>query len=1186
MKKIYLFLLMLVGMVTSLWAQSSNEYEIIDYEPLITDVSQLSSPYTETREGSLAALIGMQSESDHPNDAFWHSDWSKTVAPGTHYFQVEMPDGEYDLIAFVYTRRPNANNQTTEWSVYGTDEFDADKEDCTLIIEVSTPYTGSGDVSHTSQPFSPGTFRYLRFYSEQTNGQGGEQKGFFHVGQFQLYPVQKVEEREAALRDLFDVIDLYGGKDYSVGTNPGDYSEEAVTALMEAIEEANEKGELDTTPVSVLVALKDAIIEAYQAVIASRVPLPLPDGYYRIRAALQYTNDGQPVDKYIYSVVDGEKIYARWYTPKSLDSDAPSLWKVTNVDGYFDIVNVETNARFNEVKQSTAAEMSVDSENLMSVELNEYVEDADAPYCIVDIRVSTQKSTDYCYLHQGGHKNGEGISGDIVGWAPSSGSITGSEWIFDPLTDDEVAAILEAYEPIRNHDLLVERYHELLNDAQQNIKIAIDETVIELLSDVSQLSSPWTDPGEGALANLLDDNASTFWHSSWHDNPPHSVQGSHYLQVEMPEGYYSDGLLVTFQFTRRDGAANDHSTAWSVRGTNEELVTDLTDPLVDKEMCEELLAIETPFSSTSETLSSEPFDPKGYKYLRFYSEHQKGGSYNDRIFWHASEFRVHYSIENQSSQYLAMGELVTNLEAVIEAQADITDEELTIDEFDALKDAYDAFAEKFVDPSGLRATMSAAQKEIPLVRVGTQPGFWPSDAELVALQKTLEDATAYDKAGVYTQAQSDAFIQTIEAQQEALDKAVIPVREGKWYRIRFGTEEEYETYGWNTVGNGTSYRTVNGEPTEVILNVANYGSYMTVARRDYVTEKDENGEYTQNFVVPVDADEVVMNDRLFHDFLDNIVDPDMALFRFISVGDSAYIIQNKATGLFLQKRAEDNDGIRLSVYPSFFRQEAVGYGQNAFFIKTFDGVEQNPLHFALSQSLVLTFARYGDTDGRRGCLFVEEVEDVLPSYDGTAFKMALKPGALNTFCYPVSLEAAGGIYGVSKVEDSKVTLVPIKGAVDPGRAFICINGLLTDYDPEAVDENDDSEPVPFSHGYDFVAEPLTTGPLMGTFAKKTVGAGVLVAKGNALAVSKKDTEVAANGAYIAGESAFERDAEFTIVIDKEGEDAIAAVVAKVAKSGELYTIDGRLLSRKANLNDLKNYGKGVYILNGTKVTVK
>ncbi|MBQ7443368.1 MAG: hypothetical protein IJS59_05815 [Bacteroidaceae bacterium] len=58
-----------------------------------------------------------------------------------------------------------------------------------------------------------------------------------------------------------------------------------------------------------------------------------------------------------------------------------------------------------------------------------------------------------------------------------------------------------------------------------------------LIIDAGQLSSPYTDPSEGSLAALIDGNASTFWHSSWHNGPV--ANHTHYLQVALPEATHA-----------------------------------------------------------------------------------------------------------------------------------------------------------------------------------------------------------------------------------------------------------------------------------------------------------------------------------------------------------------------------------------------------------------------------------------------------------------------------------------------------------------------------------------------------------------------------------------------------------------------------------------------------------------------
>ena len=75
-------------------------------------------------------------------------------------------------------------------------------------------------------------------------------------------------------------------------------------------------------------------------------------------------------------------------------------------------------------------------------------------------------------------------------------------------------------------------------------------------------------------------------------------------------------------------------------------------------------------------------------------------------------------------------------------------------------------------------------------------------------------------------------------------------------------------------------------------------------------------------------------------------------------------------------------------------------------------------------------------------------------------------------------------------------------------------------------------------------------------------------------------EIAADGNY-----------DFAIFLGEElnealGIEAIPAALQKISQSGDVYSIDGKLLRKGATLNSLKSLGKGMYILNGVKVLVK
>ena len=156
-------------------SNATGEYEATG---LVTSASQLSSPYTETREGSIEALL------DGSTTTYWHSDWSQGSVPnGTHYLQVEMTDLSASDIIMAFSRRPSRNDHVTEWAVYGTNDYNAAKEDCYFLATLLTPYVINTETLYSTL-FNTQGYQYLRFYIQGTTSD----RGYGHMSEFQLYP--------------------------------------------------------------------------------------------------------------------------------------------------------------------------------------------------------------------------------------------------------------------------------------------------------------------------------------------------------------------------------------------------------------------------------------------------------------------------------------------------------------------------------------------------------------------------------------------------------------------------------------------------------------------------------------------------------------------------------------------------------------------------------------------------------------------------------------------------------------------------------------------------------------------------------------------------------------------------------------------------------------------------------------
>ncbi len=992
---------------------------------------------------------------------------------------------------------------------------------------------------------------------------------------FAIYPVDLTyaSDWEMAYMDCMTIYQQYIGYSgaFTTGTGPGCYGEaevaafEAALAAIAALDSPD--ANIEDMSAEEFNELGQAVLDAYEAVIASHISkkTEVAEGYYFFNCGLVFTetetteDEEDPatgeiipgetitteVTKGMYSEINADgNIYALW---KTAERSCPFLWKITDEgDMTYKVVNMATDATFDEVVTSTNLTMTVDGENLMSFDVGTGDEGT------LFIRVSTQPEDDMFYLHCLGHSNGAGVSGNIGGW---SNAATASQWLLEPVSEEEALALIAEFAPEKAQQELYVNAQAMIADAEP--KMAIAKDMKGLITSVDQLSSPYTEESEGSLDALIDGDTSTYWHSDWSNG---SVDpGTHYLQVELAEAYEDEELV--FVFTRRN-VNNDHIIQWGVYGAP---TAD-----ADKDDCTFLAEIYTPFGSSTETLTSDAFGTEGFTTLRFYIDdtYVTSGTNdgNTRGYGHMSEFQLYTTTVNPTSQMVAMGDVYTNLENAI-AAAKAEDEDITEATYNTLKAAYDAFIAVYVDPTELRNTLSEASTAATGMVIGTNPGEWSDTSSASALNTTITEATAYDAAGVYTQTQSDTYVETLTEQMAAIMETANKVETGKWYEIRFATEDEIEANGWSLSG---------GAATDTQPEL--YGKYMTVGELVY---DDVSGSYFVEALSQSDIDDVCVGHSVyFQDKWMDILYEDYAKFRFISVGDTAYIMQNKATGLFL-KAAGTSGGVTLSIHPSLFNVSAVGFGENIISAQTLNGDTQNNLHAQRDYNQLVTWdsAEAGTNSG----LYIEDIDEaVADSYDGTECYMSLQYGVINMMCYPVEVTTAEGtIYG-AYVDDTTITLAPMEDNVAPaGVPFIFINGDAKSLD--GYDEDDEEEPVAFTHGYDLVKDAQTSGKLIGSYYGDEIGAGKLIADANELVVSKSSSTVAANGAYINGE--YNSDDTIVIEFSDDTFDSIEQAIATVAQDGNIYTVDGKLMG-KGNLSTVKTLGKGVYIVNGVKVLVK
>lgn len=1192
MKKIYLLFTLLLTMLGTATAQTDD---------IVVEVSSKTGTWTAAGSPAYAnewatyeesPKITIKNQTGENNMCFWDANKtylqfynSQSYSGTSKTYRISVSSGYFIKgvsLDFYKYARPNDVNGAHDVTGYAGVSFDGE----TIFENESYDEAVHAEVTDLEEDYVDMVV-------------SGKNPAIF-INTFNFFvTLGKLGEAETAFSELTKTVEKYENEKFLAGEGPGNYGEAEVAAFQAAIDAAYDAESAAGDPsmsdddlAALYRKLAQDIVDSYDAVVASRnTVFPVADGYYRIKTGMEYSQnviigqdedgnditESQAVDKFLTSYMNGTKFYAYYETPEDMTTDCTSLWKITNKDGYLDVQNMATDCRFADMfKYNTAVPMTLTSENLMQFIPVATMEGT----TYFNIRVMPREGDAYqyenmYYYHQYGHNSGAGKGGAVGLYYTSFGFndngepvLGGSEWQLVPVDDETAQELMKAYEPIKDEKLRSERYKLMLADAKEKLEVARDRE--ELIKDISQVTFVKTDPSEGSEAAILDNDPATFWHSDWHNKDSY---GRPSLTVELEEPVEE----FLWRIVRR-ASANDHVTKGNILAGND--VEDLAVVVPD-------LVIENGSNGASFETVINLGAP--YKFVKFeFTESNKNtrGVKNpedeteELVYAHFAEFHMLSSKIGATTQYTVLGDIAKNLDDVLTAQAEVDPAKVTPEEYNAMKVAYDAFIEKFVDPTELRNVMNSVADAGAGVVIGDQPGQWKDDSAAKTLSATLDAAKAYDKGGAYVQEQSDKYVADLQAQAEAIITSANGIKEGKWYRIQFASEAMYDEHEWNK--NNAYVAPAEDQPE---INEPLYDKFITVA--NLVTVDEETGAYDIEVVENAD---VTLGQALYFDADADIQDKDMSMFRFIAVGDSAYLLQNKATGLFV-KAAGTSGAVTLSVHPSLFTTKAVGYGLSVIAAKSITGDNQNYLHAQKAQNRVVTWE--ANIANSASALFVKEAGDVAADYTGEDFNIFALPGAINTFCYPMSISAEEGLYSVN-VEDTKISLYPIKEAT-AGRPFLLVLGDLTDYNEEYVDNEDVYEAVPMKHGNTIGAvAPQTEGSLKGTFSTVTLDRGEAYADGNKFVINSipknhliqtERVTIGANKAYISTDPVFAADATLEIVIDETIEDGVQTALQNVVKSGIIYTLDGRVAG-KGNLNNVKNLGRGIYILNGTKVVVK
>ena len=909
------------------------------------------------------------------------------------------------------------------------------------------------------------------------------------------------------------------------------------------------------------------------------------------------------------------------------------LWKVERFEGdttgtKYTMYNVGQEVYFVGINQSNATAMTTtptavcfDFRGEQAVPLLEETKVA------INIRAAAHPEGGYRYIHAGGHNNGTGTGAWCVGWADGGAT----RWYMQSVSDAEVEAIMNSPEVllekmIAKGDSIARVFpaeFEVARDMVANLNTEVN------VANVDNFYSPFTCTSEGSIEQLYDGvvgDLYNHWHSEWNSgstNAYSTTTGTNYFVINDTEGLIEGGLAVMIG---RRGADNDHVKELTVYGTNEDydvatalsaLKTDVTN---DGYTWTKLGVLSTPYGSKTETVTSNAIEFEGkYKYYKFVGTSLVA----DRGYFHMGEFALYpatISKRYETVQYdvrkAEADAAAAAVEAWVAGEFSADSVELFTDEafnanYNALLAAYAAWEAVYVNPGALRTAINSAPAD-ELFVVGTNPGQWGADVETPA--SVVAAAKAYDATGKFTDAESEAHIKAISDVLAVVYDNANPVEEGKWYRIKFASEEMFDQYGWAKVA-GAAVES-NGVTTSTGL----FGKTVAAGNsvKAYVPYENEDGTAGEVLTYGVEeAEEFFEGQKLmfFEDELSNGED----LFRFIAVSDSTFMIQNKATGLYIRA----THPATLSAIPSVFQQTAVGAGGNILRAYNVNGGEDNGYNYLHGQVADMALVSWDEaTVGSRSMFLIEEVEEVTEA-PSNSYVQKLWPGKFNAYAMPLDVTIGQGATAYAAKlnvaeEDTTVVLMSIEAeTIKGGTPFILVADAEGDYVTyaerlaemkaslkeemgDAYSSNDDltaeaivnSEyytQIEMTHGETLAHEVDTLGNLVGAFKNTVVAAGKAIqAKENGFAHLVVGTTFAAYQAWIKADFDGESDevlGSIQIKIEGSIEDGINEVLNNVAKGGDIYTVGGQLVG-KGNINTVNNLPAGIYVVNGVKVIKK
>lgn len=340
-----------------------------------------------------------------------------------------------------------------------------------------------------------------------------------------------------------------------------------------------------------------------------------------------------------------------------------------------------------------------------------------------------------------------------------------------------------------------------------------------LVTSADHLKCPMADKDEGKDLNfLLDGDANTFFHSTWHGGED-AWKGNHFLQFQL-EAPQQELLLkwVKRVHDNANGGAPAKVTLWGTKSDEaldkgkENKTNDAGEEVMDydawKKQGWDSLAVSTfnyPYAikvgeATKNNYAGVAYFkvPAGYKNFRLEVVSRANGAGadgNGNRFFYGSEFRVYkgaYDEVNSLNASVPKADIDALNAAIAKLNTEVKAEKATKESIEALQKAYDQFLKNYPEPKRVTDALAEAQKLSTSSVEGTEVGYYKEGAK-AKLEAVITSVKTQLEAQVKTKAPSveqiNAYLAELNAGLAEFAKQLIMPEAGV-YRIQSASAEK------------------------------------------------------------------------------------------------------------------------------------------------------------------------------------------------------------------------------------------------------------------------------------------------------------------------------------------------------------------------------------------------------------